>query len=332
MRTFHNAQRVTLVASFLITVIGLVAVLLSPPGAQQVLAATPGEGCLAGAGLWANATTQDDILRIGGRKNSLLGGVHSNHTLRIDGEQQLITGAVTYVTSFADTGKDNQYPQPEQVAPLPPPWQLDRALFEPEGAVARIANQAGLYHFVDGNLSVDQDKPLSAGLYYVTGNVKVKTSGAVGKVTVVAAGKIQAELTHANWEPALGGLLFVSYAGASAKQAIELDLNDSSPYGLVYAPGGAVKLTGKSALLSGMVLADRIDLRGSELSVVFTAALCQGLAELPVGGAPTPPPSPDMTDLPLSTPSATPSTTSTPPISPTPTATSIPPTAPAPAT
>jgi uncharacterized repeat protein (TIGR01451 family) len=352
LQRFSDPQRFGWVVLVLAAAIGLVGMLHTPSGVQPAMAAAFDESCLAGAVLWANATDQDETLRIGGRKNSLVGGVHSNDTLRIGGDQHLISGAVTYVTAFEDTGKENSYPTPQQVDPQPVPLQLDRTLFQPGGAVAQAANRAGVYQYVDGDLDVDNDHPLRDGLYYVTGNVKIKANGTAGKVTIIAAGLIRAELAHVNWEPAIGGLLFVSYA-PSAKNAIELTLNDSVPHGLLYAPDGVVQLGGKSALLYGTVLADRIDLRASELGVIFDATLCDALDELPASGAtptaiasptemgtpsatPSPQPSPNMTDLPLSTPSTTatalPTETSTPTVTPTPSATTIPATVPAPAT
>ena len=153
-------------------------------------------------------------------------------------------------------------PTISQVAPEPFPVYYELDDYKPGGSAALAAGND--YHHIIGNLHVSgSNKTLAAGLYYVTGNVKLDGNNITGNITVVAEGNIYVGGSGHNYSAYSNELLFLS----NRKRA-KLSGNEHDFDGKIYVPQGKILVYGSNTTMDGCLYNDTVKLAGSKLRVL----------------------------------------------------------------
>lgn len=264
--------------------------------------------CTNGYALWANSTSALSILDWSGSGTHVQGKVRSNWSILLSGSGNVIDDAVEYAGSFVDSGDDNQYPSPVQVAPAAMPVAFNVDDYRPGGRAAAAAEQAGLYYYISGDLHIGDDgddddnddaPELRDGLYYVTGDVAISADNLHNQVTIVASGNIEISGSGQELSAYSDELLLFSGQSSSWSEPITISGGGSVFQGLVYASGGRIEVSGSDNVFYGGLFARALKLNGSSLTVAYEPSYCQTNEPTP-----TPPPT--------ATPGPTPTATSTP--------------------
>lgn len=215
--------------------------------------------------LWANSETSKLSFDATGGGGLVEGLTHSNGDLRVRGADKTFDGRVEYVGEL-DTQNTTFTEPPVQVDPAPYPITFDVADYAPGG---RGAIDAGTSYFdmsaACGNGTWDPTGPLASGLYYAPCAVKLNADALAGTVTVAATGNIQVSGSSADFEPFIDGLLFLS--GSADNRAIQVSSSNSTYLGYLFAGTGSVDLAGSGNTYLCGILADRIDLADSGLTI-----------------------------------------------------------------
>ena len=198
-----------------------------------------------------------------------------------------------------------------QVSPGSPPIAYNVSDYNDPtqpGSPAQIAQNAGKYQHINGDLIIDTPDLTLDGLYYVEGNVILQGNNLSGNVTIVAEGEIEVSSASVNFSPYIDGLLFFAN-GVDTWPYDALTVRGSSEMlrGVLYAPNGVVDLSSAATTVQGSVIADGVKLNGSLITLDYSE-YCKGTTD--PGGDPTPTPTPLSTNTP--TPTPTPTNTSTP--------------------
>jgi uncharacterized repeat protein (TIGR01451 family) len=330
LSSHEPAHRRQLLARWLVVFLvsgALLGAVTGPPlWVFELAAMSAAEPCLRGTAIWADNQTDKKSLDWSGSQNRISGNIHSNSDIHLKGSDNVIAGMVRYGSTFTDTGRNNQYERVSRVAPSARPVTYSITDYQPGGAAARAAMNAGKYHLVNGKLEVKTSGAVLDGLYYVTGNVELKGNDLSGRFTIVAEGKIEVKGSAQQFTPYLDGLLLFANT-SKGKDGIEIVGQNSVLRGILYGPGGLLKLSGSSNSFHGSLLGDTVEIKGSDLTITFTETYCSGSTVPPLPTA-TPAPSntliPPSTHPPTSTPTATFTQTPTPTFTPTNTQTAPP--------
>ncbi|MGA9531575.1 MAG: pilus assembly protein TadG-related protein [Anaerolineales bacterium] len=246
------------------------------------------------AALFGGARSCQNTIDWSGSNTVVNGNVHSNNDLHLSGQSSLIKGQVTYVTSVdAVPGKVTYEPappaNPRQVLSQPYPVDFELESFSPGGVHASAAEQAGEYAQCDCRMNLGwledhgyfdaNSHRLSSGLYYSSGTIDLDANDLIADgVTLVAQGGITVSGSRHRLSPYQDGLLLfsglTSGGGAACNRpAIRLSGSDNRWNGLMYAPGGAIQLSGAStSTLSGSLIGYTLSLNGASILIEFDSA------------------------------------------------------------
>jgi hypothetical protein len=231
----------------------------------------------------AAETCGPNELNLTGSSQTIIGGVHSNGFLQINGnaaDPSNIHGPVSYVEGIGINGVNiwEDLPPgtiegfPFRLDPQPAPVTFDVADYQPGGARAIAAGVD--YHAYPGN-EMWNGLNLPGGLYFVDGRLSMNDVTGEG-VTIVATGTI--DLTGTNeinrtdppWDPDGLGLFSNRNAptGACNPWVIRWSGSDHRWGGIQYAPYGLIQMSGASnSSFQGSIVAYRVDLSGANISI-----------------------------------------------------------------
>jgi probable HAF family extracellular repeat protein len=213
--------------------------------------------------IWANLADTKAILWSGSGEK-LKGNVHSNGGITMSGSDNAIDGIVYYASKFAITGSKDTFTSSQKISLRPMPVHYELSDYQPGGKGAVGAQNAGKYHYINGNFNVSKSGTVLDGLYYVKGNVGISGSNVKGTFTIVAEGTISISGSGMNCTPYLSGLLFFSN-GAS----LTISGSNGSLGGIIYAPTGQITISGSGNRINGSIFGNKITLSGSNM--VMTA-------------------------------------------------------------
>lgn len=252
---------------------------------------------LGGFALFSGSTSCGPVdLSLTGSSQTIIGGIHSNDQLKINGnvaDPSKIYGPVTAAASVAysgvlffdnagDTTPSTPGSNPTQGVPVrayPVEYVIDD--YDPTGAQAATAALAGEYRQFTTNQSWD-GVTLSRGLYFVDGNVSLKNVIGEG-VTIVATGQITlvgqnlvntdpGDPSKVPWDPT-GLSLFSTYQGAVEscnRNAIKWSGSSHVWGGIQYAPFGNIDMSGAdNSTFQGSIIAYNINLSGAAMSISY---------------------------------------------------------------
>ena len=152
--------------------------------------------------------------------------------------------------------------------PQPAPVLYDIADYQPGGQYAVIAGSN--YHQYSGNRSFNGT--MASGLYYIDGDVTLHD--VVGNVSIVTTGDIQinggARLT--TYDPRWP-VLFTTSNNVNTG-AISAHNPDIELHGFIYAPNGAVNISGAQGTLYGAVYAKEVSWDASSATIIYEPAFC----------------------------------------------------------
>jgi hypothetical protein len=116
-----------------------------------------------------------------------------------------------------------------------------------------------------------QDGKLDNGIYYAACDIKINHSeldGVTGNVTFVSTGTIQVNGDGQQWEPFTDDLLLFSTADKGCNWAIKLSGNNNNWNGNVFAPNGAVEVSGATNIgMESCMLGEKVAISGSQITV-----------------------------------------------------------------
>jgi hypothetical protein len=246
------------------------------------------------AALFGGARSCQNTIDWGGSNTVVNGDVHSNNDLHLSGRASVIRGQTTYVTSV-DTapGRVTYDPpppaNPRQVSAQSYPVDFDLDSYAPGGTHSSPASAAGRYAHCDCRMNLGwladhgfydmHDHQLESGLYYSSESIDLDANDLVGAgVTFVAEGSISISGARHYLTPYQDGLLLFSGqsrgGGAACNQtAIRLSGSDNRWNGLMYAPGGAIQLSGATtSTLDGSLIGFTLSLNGASILIEFDPA------------------------------------------------------------
>lgn len=239
-------------------------------------------------GLWAGSRTCGDTINWTGAEGTIEGGVFSNNEIKSGGGGQgnTIIGdsqAVNFIQE-SQGGNTTWYPAPQTgVPPQEDPLRNHFFIsdFAPTGRYGMQAQSEGLYKAI---LTTADDPDMKSngtwdprngrvldGLYYVEGNVSIGAGVNYGVhgITIVATGQISFSGGTAMHYYMDGFLLVSGYQATNCgTDAVSISGATNYWYGVIYAPGGGVKVSNSSMQVTGMIIADRIDFSGSRLDII----------------------------------------------------------------
>lgn len=180
-------------------------------------------------------------------------------------QQTQVTGDV-YPREGAKTPETPYvYSAPDLVLDPPISWNLSD--FAPGGVYAEQAGEA--YHYHEGDWSVTANKAvIEPGLHYVAGDVVISANQPTAdQVTIVAEGTI---LVSSNM-PVFGQAYIAGlslFSNATGDSAIQITSNRFQCLGgIIYAPQGAVLLSGNKPEIVGAFLAQRFRSTSNEATI-----------------------------------------------------------------
>ncbi len=241
------------------------------------------------AALFAFSRTCNNSITMPGSDNTFVGGMHSNNDIQITGQDNLVQGIASYVTTI-DAQPQNVTFDPAANNPLKapyiePPLVFDLADYAPGGDAADDAAAQGEYVYTTRNIDINWLRNnghydsvtgvLADGIYYTTGNIRIIGPDLIGnRVTFVAEGTV--DLSGPNqWISAyvdnllaFAGKTFANDATACNSAVIKLAHSGHHYSGVFYAPGGQVDLSGQDVTITGGVLAYSINISGARITVI----------------------------------------------------------------
>lgn len=189
----------------------------------------------------------------------------------MSGNTNDIAGNLEYTTTFIASNSANVFGGIVHTVSSSQPFTYNINDYKPGGTVAQAAQNAGLYHYVSGDLQFSTNNAtIAPGLYYVTGSVQVSASNLKGNVTFVAEQNISVSGSNNDFRPYDKTLLFYSDAGNI--QAISGSYNTMR--GVIYDPSGQVSLPGSYNTLNGYIIASTVNVPGSNWLFNTNSAYC----------------------------------------------------------
>jgi Flp pilus assembly protein TadG len=192
------------------------------------------------------------------------GGVLQNSQIVGGGLTVDIVGGCTGNCTVGGTATIN-YNAQSQTAPV----LYDIADYQPGGTYAVYAQGLGQY-FQSGSRSFNGNIP--TGLYYVNGDVDLQD--VTGDATIVATGDIRITGGErlSTYDPRMPVLFTTSSntnSGAIASHNPTIEL-----HGFIYAPNGAVKISGAQGVLYGAIYGQEVNWDSARASIVYEPAFC----------------------------------------------------------
>ncbi|HHX66031.1 MAG TPA: hypothetical protein GX702_14215 [Chloroflexi bacterium] len=229
--------------------------------------------------LWGNSETCSSVMDWTGAHNRLVGNAHSNRGIRIKGGSTHIEGIVEYVTDM-DAGNNITFVPPPPNNPVKTvaadfPEQFFLSDYDDPtrlGTPAYYAAQRGEYHYIDGDLQINQSGYEFNGLYFITGDLKINGNSFSGAATFVTLGTIEMIGSGYNLRPYVDSLSLYSAASFTGSArctnpAIRVTGSGITQLGgYVYAPDGLIRVSGSGGL-AGAFLGDSVDISGQGLTV-----------------------------------------------------------------
>jgi hypothetical protein len=246
------------------------------------------------AALFAGSSSCQNALDWGGSNTVVEGDVHSNNDMHLAGQSSVIRGAVTYVDSVdAVPGKVTYDPPPPynpiQVGRQAYPIDFTLDMFQPGGSAASQAAGEGRYVSCDCKMNTGwledhghfdpSTNQLASGLYYSSDSIRLSVDGLAGSgVTLASAGEITLSGSSQYLTPYLEGL--VAFSGlrvggnaACNRPAIRLSGSDNQWLGVMFAPNGAIQVSGAStSTLQGSVIGYTLSLNGASILIRYDPA------------------------------------------------------------
>lgn len=217
--------------------------------------------------VWANSTGPRSFDWAGG-SGEISGWLHTNGQLRFVGATKTVRGKTTYAGSLAaDTTRHSFQPGPVSTSVQPFPVTAVVSQFAPDGPVAAEVGEA--YHDMTSACASGVwrtvNTPLADGVYYADCAVALNGSDIGGNVTLVATGSIKIAGSRPAFAPYLDGLLLLS--GAAGDRAIDISAQSSKFLGTIIARSGQVSVSGASNRFYCGLLADRVSITGTGVTV-----------------------------------------------------------------
>jgi hypothetical protein len=205
-------------------------------------------------------------LDIWGNNTTITGAVHSNSDIDINGNNGNYNGLLTWVCSggFDNNGNNNSFnPAPQRVSVRTPPIDLTFGQFPCNVTFNSNVNLASINSlWVNNNPNTRQ---LKDNVICSTRNLSLSTSNVRGRVTLVAAGLVSISGNNLNLTPLWNNIQV--FSSSSNSTAIDLDGNQGRYEGFIHAPNGGAEIQGNQIQITGSVVADRIDLRGNNVTI-----------------------------------------------------------------
>jgi len=241
------------------------------------------------AALFGGSETCQNTVDWSASSTLVQGDVHSNNDIHIGGHTNLVQGSVTYVSAVdAPPGNVSYDPptpaNPRRVQPEPYPVDFTLSDFAPGGSVAAAAQARGEYAHCNCRMDLNwlEDNgwydpgtdTLKPGLYFTTDSIAISANDLVGSAaTFVTAGRISLSGSSHRIEPYAYGLLLFSgesLSGTSrcSSPAIRISGSENIWSGLMYAPDGAIQISGaSSSTLDGSLIGFSLSLNGSHILI-----------------------------------------------------------------
>lgn len=261
--------------------------------------------------LFTGGTHCNNSLALTGSSSEVTGNVHSNSDIHISGSSNTIYGNGSALGTAPGPPAVQWIPaagNPEAVAvPLDYPVIYTAASFAPGGAKAV---EAGADYHDFGSTDIDiaaltdaglwdaATSTIATGLYYTTGRISLSASSLAGTVTFVtdpALGTNDGTIAMSGSGHTLtpydssGLLMFsghqkqipLSRSANCTSDAVSLSGSGMDWTGIIYAPGGRVKMSSASnSSLNGSIIALSTDLSGSSMSLVYDGDLGEDIPRI----------------------------------------------------
>ena len=191
-------------------------------------------------------------IELSGSNNYINGNVHTNSFFKSTGSSTTITGNVeastTITTSGAHTNINNLIPNAPVIS-MP-------SFYEP---LKLQAEQAG--NSYTGNKSYNGSSINISQPIYVNGDLSISGSHFTGKGCIIATGDISISGSNIR-QSSSDSVCIYSINGDITMSGSSITLD-----GVLYAPNGAIKLSGSNKTINGRVIAKKVDISGSSLTI-----------------------------------------------------------------
>ncbi|HUF53309.1 MAG TPA: pilus assembly protein TadG-related protein [Dehalococcoidia bacterium] len=230
------------------------------------------QGAPPSTGLPALFAISDDcgdpaVLEIPGSNNVVVGAVHSNGDLKLNGSNNDFEGGgFTYNCDFDHSGSDNTFdPAPDQTRVDPPPVFYE---YDDFPCTHEFDDDIDLqdYDYLWVNDDPDGGVLRDDQVICSSSDLQLSGQGISGRVTLVAGDELKVSGSDFNLTGYWNGVLF--YSSASHDSAIDISGSGGDWTGIIHAPHGKVKFQGSSNLsVTGSIIADSMVLSGSDWSI-----------------------------------------------------------------
>lgn len=210
------------------------------------------------------------------------GDVHSNGDLDVTGNDNSVSGEVTYVDDekVSPGSQDGINVSPGEPETDPLEDRVTLSSYAPSGDKWIEATAAGQNRNPSGtgNIRIRNSDPLLPGLYYTTGNISVEKNNVPSTaVTFVSSGGTitfgGTNQTFTPWDTENSLLAFSNRTGGCTDPVLSLVGTGGTWAGIFYAPNGKIRISGSNngSYLSGALVGAMIDVQGREFTVDATA-------------------------------------------------------------
>ncbi len=244
-----------------------------------------------------NTERNKDVVAVTGAGMSITnGGIHSNGGIHLGGGGQGISLEEGRPVEF-DTGADSQIAY-NQIEGGPDPSAADRGIrqvdnyplpedsfyrfedFAPGGFIWNEVDASRRFYFTGDIRTSDvqnADGTLRDGLYVTEGSIQlnnVSNSTTPWRATFVARGEVQVS-GGIRQLPMARGVFIFTLSNNTSQGAVRLSGSYNSWAGLILAPYGDVNMSGaRNSDLGGMIMANKIDLSGSDNRINHRPEFC----------------------------------------------------------
>ena len=209
-----------------------------------------------------------DALEFSGSDAAVVGAVHSNAVVKINGSNSTFNGPVTHTCSLDVSGSGNTFdPSPAAVPYQSFPMNHDYSDFpcDMEFTSDTDLDSVGAA-WVGGNSSSGQLLP---GVYCSTAKLTLSGQNVTGNVTLAAQGGLNISGSDFNLTPYWEEILLFSEDSSSS--AIDMSGSGGNWEGIIMALNGLVKVQGSNNLsISGSIIADLVHVSGQDFSLDAT--------------------------------------------------------------
>ena len=170
------------------------------------------------------------------------------------------------------SGNDYDAGYPDQVPSEGWPLTLDLADYDTNGSAMLVADAAGEYYRVNGDIDGSYIESRGDGLYYATGNIKLDKD-LDADVTLVAEGEVEVSGSTQVLDPYINGVLIFAdqtYTGIDQcdKFAVKMSGSSNAWTGLIYAPKALIEMSGSSnTSVTGSLLGYSVRVNGSDVHI-----------------------------------------------------------------